>query len=180
MAGGLNLRLLKQDEQFDINHRKSRRGLMSLMADRQHTETPYEPWTTWGIDSGTEFNPQRQTGNVYQYVGCILGQGSILWVHKLFDRMPNTLKLAVAAVATQTHDLHMTYNPFNIQETNKQAFKMYMELMNKTNKQATLPLPVHFLPRCSWKCLPQLFRYRLIVPGGRDYVGCWKMGSLFL
>lgn len=50
-----------------------------------------------------EFNPQRQTGSVYQYVGCILGQGSMLWVHKHFDSRLNTLKLAVAADATETN-----------------------------------------------------------------------------
>lgn len=32
----------------------------------------------------------------------------------------------------------MTYNPFNIQETNKRAFKMFTELMIKTNKQPYL------------------------------------------
>lgn len=111
VAGGLNPRLLKQDEQFDINHRKPRWGLMGLMADRQHTEAPYEPGTTWGFDSGKEFNPQRQTGNVYQYVGRILGQASILWVHKHFDRMLDMLKLAVATVATQTN----TWSTYDLQ-----------------------------------------------------------------
>lgn len=48
------------------------------------------------------------------------------------------LKLAVAPVATQTHDLHMTYNPFNIQETNKQAFKMFTELIIKASTQPYL------------------------------------------
>lgn len=84
---------------------------MGLMADRQHTEAPYEPGTTWGFDSGTEFNPQRQTGNVYQYVGCILGQASILWVHKHFDRMLDMLQLAVATVATRTN----TWSTYDLQ-----------------------------------------------------------------
>lgn len=64
---------------------------------------------------------------------CGVSWVSILWVHKHFDRMLNMFKLAVTAVAMQTQDLYMTYNPFHIQETNKQAFKMPTELMTKTN-----------------------------------------------